>query len=242
MSIFTEWNGYKREDFLFEGRNAILVYPNKPDKDGRWLFKTEYFGAFPELEIMMLERGFHIAYLKNKSRWVKEDDIEVKDRFIEYLSRERGLNPRCATVGMSCGGMHAVYLASKYPGRVAVCYIDAPVLNLLSCPMALGEATDDSMIAEFEGATGFTLSTLISYRHHPIDEAPKMLAAGVPLFISGGDSDSVVPYSENGALLSEMYRESDVPFREVIVEGRGHHPHTIQDMNSIVEFIERYYN
>ncbi len=237
----TEWNGYKRENFKFEEREAILIYPKEPDPERRWLYKTEYFGVFPELEIMMLERGYHVAYLRNKSRWVKDDDVEVKERFIQHLVSEYGLNPRCATVGMSCGGMHAVYLASKYPERVAVCYIDAPVLNLLSCPMALGKATNTNMIAEFEGATGFTLSTLIGYRHHPIDEAPKMLGAKVPLFITGGDSDEIVPYCENGALLADMYRGSGVPFCEVVVEGRGHHPHTVPNMGEIVQFIEKHY-
>ena len=51
------WNGYKRLDFQFEGHNAILVLPDQPTPDKRWMFKTEYFGAFPNFEIEMLGKG-----------------------------------------------------------------------------------------------------------------------------------------------------------------------------------------
>ena len=46
-----EWNGFKRLDFDFNGRRAILVIPINPHPEGKWCIKTEYFGAFPELEL-----------------------------------------------------------------------------------------------------------------------------------------------------------------------------------------------
>ena len=60
MSVKTtvsEWNGYRRLDFLFEDRPSILVLPNRPRPDAKWLFKTEYFGAFPRFELEMLAKG-----------------------------------------------------------------------------------------------------------------------------------------------------------------------------------------
>ena len=44
---------------------------------------------------------------------------------------------------MSCGGMHAVYIAAKYPEYVSLLYLDAPVLNLLSCPCGIGVEGND---------------------------------------------------------------------------------------------------
>ena len=58
------WNGFKRIDFEFEGREAILVFPHIPNEGKNWLFKTEYFDAFPEFEIEMIKRGWHLAYIK----------------------------------------------------------------------------------------------------------------------------------------------------------------------------------
>ena len=35
------WNGYKRLVFIFEEHEAIVVVPDVPTQDKRWLFKTE---------------------------------------------------------------------------------------------------------------------------------------------------------------------------------------------------------
>lgn len=63
------WKGYRRIDFTFEGMDAILVFPTVPNGKGSWMLKTEYFGAFPALELEMLARGWHLAYVKNVTRW-----------------------------------------------------------------------------------------------------------------------------------------------------------------------------
>lgn len=51
------WNGFKKMDFTFEGRNAILVFPEDSNKTNRWLFKTEYWDAFPNFEVEMVKQG-----------------------------------------------------------------------------------------------------------------------------------------------------------------------------------------
>ena len=53
-----EWNGFKKIDFDFNGREALLICPEKAVEGNKWLYKTEYFGAFPEFEIEMLKRGY----------------------------------------------------------------------------------------------------------------------------------------------------------------------------------------
>ena len=49
------WNGFSKIDFEFEEKEAIIVIPNKTS-NGKWLLKTEYFDAFPNLEIEMLKK------------------------------------------------------------------------------------------------------------------------------------------------------------------------------------------
>ena len=44
----SQWYGFKRIDFIFEGKEAILVFPNEPNKSKTWLLKTEYFDAFQD--------------------------------------------------------------------------------------------------------------------------------------------------------------------------------------------------
>lgn len=235
----TVWNGYKRMDFLFEGREARIVFPNCPNENKNWLFKTEYFGAFPEFEIEMLGRGWHLAYIRNVTRWCLDEDLELKMRFANYLHTEFGLYPKCVPVGMSCGGMIACKLAAKYPQLVSALYLDAPVMNLLSCPAGVGVA-QNILWQEFVDATGITLSQLTYYREHPIDKMPLLLENNIPVFLVYGDCDDIVPYCENGALLEKYYRENGGTVVAIGKQGCGHHPHGLSDNTPIVEFVEKY--
>ena len=228
--------GFKQLTFTFEGRQAILVCPKEPDGGKNWLLKTEYFGAFPNLEIAMLEKGFHLAHVQNETRWCKPSDTEMQAAFIRWLHEEYGLAPRCTPVGMSCGGMQAIYLSGKHPELVNACYIDAPVVNLLSCPAGLG-AAGNGMWPEFEQAMGISLAELIGSREHPLDYVPAMAANKVPVILIAGDSDGVVPYCENGALVDRFYRENGGEILTIVKPGCDHHPHGLEDPTPIAEFI-----
>ena len=238
--VKSEWNGYERLDFKFEGRGAVVVCPKVPTPEKKWLFKTEYFGAFPRFELDMLERGYYVAHVDNITRWCLPEDTDVKARFADFLHDELGLFERCVPVGMSCGGMQAVYFAAKYPKYVAAMYIDAPVLNLLSCPCGVGMATD-RLYAEFTKATGFTTSDMINYRNHPIDHVGELLDANIPVFLVCGDSDKTVPYEENGLQLAGAYRARGGIIEEILKKDCDHHPHGLDDTTPIREFVERYY-
>ena len=235
----TLWHGFRRIDFSFEGKNAVLVFPETSEKNRRWLLKTEYFDAFPSFEIDMLKRGWHLAYIKNITRWCLDEDIDTKKRFIDYLHKEYDLCEKCVPVGMSCGGMIACKLAAKYPECASVLYLDAPVMNLLSCPAGIGVA-GNSLLQEFIGATGMSLSELISYREHPIDKMDILLKNNIPIIMVYGDCDDVVPYCENGAILEKFYRENGGVIQTIGKENCGHHPHGLEDTSPIIQFVEMF--
>jgi len=233
------WNGFKRIDFEFEGREAILIFPEKANENKNWLFKTEYFHAFPGFEIEMVKRGWHLAFIKNITRWCLDEDLDLKKRFAEYLSETYGLYKKCIPVGMSCGGLIGSKFAAKYPECVSALYLDAPVLNLLSCPAGIGKA-GDSMLEEFKNATGMSMSELICYREHPIDKMHLLLENKIPVMLVYGDSDDVVPYEENGAILAKYYRENGGNITVIGKKGCGHHPHGLEDHTPLIEFAEKY--
>lgn len=238
--IETEWRGYKCLEFDFKNRKARLVCPKEKCEGNKWLLKTEYFGAFPTFELEMLKAGFHIAYVENKTRWHDATDDDVKEAFCAFLQEKFGLYEKCLPVGMSCGGMHAVYFAAKYPNRIAGLYLDAPVLNLLSCPAGIGEA-GDGMYEEFVRDTGLTKPDLINYRNHPIDCKEELIKNQIPIFLIAGDSDKVVPYVENGKVLYEYYEEHDGDITQIVKKGCDHHPHGLEDNTPLVEFVKRVY-
>ena len=238
--IKKEWYGFELLEFEFKGRNAKLVCPQKPHPDKKWLLKTEYFGAFPDFELEMLNLGYYIAHIDNITRWCLPEDTDVQADFCKYLSQEFGLYEKCMTVGMSCGGMQSVYLAAKYPQYVAAMYLDAPVLNLLSCPCGLGVA-EVSFYDEYVKATGKTVSDLLNFREHPIDKVDNVISERIPAILVCGDSDKTVPYVENGRLLAEKYRNSNVPFIEILKVNCDHHPHGLDDLSLLIQFAKRYY-
>lgn len=234
------WNGFEYRTFTLAGRAAGVVLPETVTKNQKWLLKTEYFGAFPAFEVEMLRRGYALAHIQNETRWHRPADDETKLALCDFLAREYGFAQKCLPVGMSCGGMHAVYFAARYPERTAALYLDAPVLNLLSCPCGVGHATNE-MYLEFCRDTGLDVSALINYRHHPIDCVPTLIEHRIPVFLVCGDSDNIVPYAENGRQLAALYEQSGVGFEQVLKPGCGHHPHGLGDNAPLITFAERYY-
>jgi pimeloyl-ACP methyl ester carboxylesterase len=231
-----DWEGYKGIEFDFEGTPAKLIRPNC-EPNGKWAYKTEYFGAFPNLEKELLSRGWHIAFNKNFNRWAEPYDLERKVRFMKLMHSEFGLSVKCAMVGMSCGGMYAVKLAAIAPELVACLYLDAPVINLLSCPFGLGEGID-TIREEYVSVTGRDLPEMLSYRENPLDKFPILAENNIPILLVCGDSDKVVPYPENGALLDKYYREVGKPIQTHVKQGCDHHPHGLDDPTVIADFIE----
>lgn len=234
------WRGFKRLDFKFNDRDCILICPDVACEGNKWLYKLEYFDAFPDMEIEMLKKGYHLAHMKNTTRLCPESDTDMRPRFCDFLTKEFGLNPKCALVGMSCGGMQAVYFAAKYPQYVACAYLDAPVMNYLSWPLALGKS-ENNCTAEFESNMGKGLSEMLNFRNHPIDQSQALLNSRVPIILVSGDSDRTVPFCENGQILWDYYKSQGADIEVIIKQGGDHHPHGLPDNTPIVEFIEKYY-
>lgn len=231
---------FRQIEFEFEGRYATLIFPPEEAKTPHWMLKTEYFGAFPHLEMKLLRRGYHLAYLKNVNRIGTDIDTDAKMRFAKYLQKNYGLAEKCVPIGMSCGGLQAVNFAAKYPNLVSVLYLDAPVMNFLSWPFGFGDCfvnRGEEQRREVLDALGMTRSELICFRGHPIDKIPSLIEHKIPVVMVYGDSDTVVPYPENGYVLEKAYKETDIPFAVFRKEGCEHHPHGFADSTPIISFI-----
>ena len=233
-----DYHGFEGLEFTFDGLPAKIVKP-KVKPNGKWCYKTEYFNAFPSTEIEFLNRGYHIAYNENFTRWAPESDVNRKGEFIKFISKEFNLSKKCIPVGMSCGGMYAVKVASRFPELIEAMYIDAPVMNLLSCPCDLGVAKG-GLYDEYYRVMKITKSELLSYRDNPIDVMHVLCEKDIPIVLVSGDSDTVVPFVENGALLEKFYKEKGGRIKVYIKSGADHHPHGLDDPNIIVNDIEEY--
>jgi len=232
---------FKKIEFEFGGRDAVLVCPGEAIATRKWLLKTEYFGAYAELEVEMLKRGWHVAYLQNINRWGLDEDMDAKKAFAEHLHKKYGLYKKCVPVGMSAGGLHAIKLAAKYPEMVSALYLDAPALNLLSILNFSGScAGNESFREEILKALNLTLSELISYRDHPLDKLPALVAHRIPVILVYGKADKTCPFHENGALLVKAYEGMGIDLAVYGKEGCGHHPHGLEDPAPIIDFLTKH--
>jgi len=231
------WNGFRIEKFVFEGFAALLVFPEKADEHKNWLLKTEYFGAFPDVEIKLLEKGFHLAYIKNISRFATEEECHIKARFADYLSANYGLRDKCVPVGMSCGGGHAVNFAGFHPEKVLCVYIDAPVLNFCDFPARkdIEGVWENEFVKAYPGMERYKL---LGFSNHPIGKTDVLIENKIPVLMVYGTEDKTVLYEVNGALLEEAYKNRSDMLTVMPVACRGHHPHgMIGDNTPIVEYI-----
>ena len=237
-----EWNGFICEEFTFENKPAKVILPHVRREKPALLIKTEYFNAFPETEIALLERGYFLGFIENGNRWGTDDDLDRKARFIRFVQEKYALSDKCVPVGMSCGGLIAIKLAAKYPSLVSCLYLDAPVLNYMSCPCGFGIGNSlASTNEEILHALGMqSISELLSYREMPLDKLPKLVGAKIPVVLVAGDSDHTVPFCENGILLQNAYEKAGLPLEVYLKPGCDHHPHGLPDPSPVIAFIERY--
>ena len=245
MEIIAEYkyDGLCQIEFYFKSKKCIAVFcEDESKRNGKTILKTEYFSAFPSLQNEMVKRGYTLIFIENRNRWGTPEQIEDQYEFIKYASGVLGISDRVTTIGMSCGGMISIHLASRHPEVIDCLYLDAPVMNYLSCPARFGDACDvtDGMWEEFENAWHMTKSELLTFRGHPIDELDALAKNKIRIYMAYGDSDKTVPYHENGIALEKFYYEKgldDLIFIDK-KEGVDHHPHGPSDIETAIKFIE----
>ena len=246
MNVLAEYryDGIYHLEFEFKGKKCIaLMNEDKTKCNGKTVLKTEYFGAFPALQNEMIKRGYTLLFIENCNRWGTPEQIEDQYEFILYASKEFGIENKVYTIGMSCGGMMSILLAAKHPEVINALYIDAPVVNFLSCPARLGNAPDvtDGMWEEFERAWKMTKQELLTFRGHPIDYLDKLVENKIRIYMAYGDSDKTVPYEENGIALERKYKENGLEGLIYIDKkvGVDHHPHGPSDIDFAIKYLER---
>lgn len=231
-------------EFKFKNKKAIaIMLEDEKKRNGKTILKTEYFGAFQDLQNYLVKRGYTLIFIENRNRWGTPNEIEDQYEFIQYASKELNVSNKVITIGMSCGGMMSIHLAAKHPECIEGLYLDAPVLNYLSCPGRMGIAYDvtDGMWEEFERAWKMTKSELLTFREHPLDKLNVLVENKIPVYMAYGDSDNTVPYTENGIVLENIYLEKGLKSCLFIDKkvGVDHHPHGPTSEEAVYNFFNK---
>src|SRR5690349_2167336 len=89
----SQWNKFDRLDFQVDGRDAILIVPPKADVGKPWIWRTEFFGHEPQVDIALVGKGFHVAYVNVQNLYGAPKALDAMDVFYDHVTREYGLMP-----------------------------------------------------------------------------------------------------------------------------------------------------
>lgn len=232
------FSDYKSEQFLFEGHEAKVVFPEKPSEERLWIWRARFWGHEPQLDKALLDRGFHLVYVDVANLYGNDEAVGIWNRFYKFCRKKYGLNKKVVLEGMSRGGLIIYNWAAQNTGKVFSIYADAPVCDIKSWPGGLysgaGSPADWEKCLE---AYGLDSASVLDFKGIPIYTSIKVAKAGIPVIHVYGDADEVVPYEENTALLAEQFRKAGGTIKLIPKEGIGHHPHSLEDPSPLVEFI-----
>ncbi|WP_339744910.1 hypothetical protein [uncultured Rubinisphaera sp.] len=239
------WNGYEQYHFTIADRPAYIVKPKSVAEGNPWIWRARFPGFHAEMDVILLSKGFHIAYVDVSNMFGSPTAVKIGDEFYKYLTTDRQLARKPCLEGVSRGGLFVYNWAAKNPGKVACIYCDTPVCDFKSWPAGKGKGIGSPQSwQQCLQAYGFTEEQGIEYTHNPIDHAAIIAQAKIPLMHIVSENDRVVPPSENTYLLQSRLAEFDYPLEVISVKegtekSNGHH-FTHPDPEHVVRFIEEH--
>ncbi|WP_202927941.1 sialate O-acetylesterase [Cyclobacterium roseum] len=203
----TEWNGFVRHTFRFEGRDAHVTLPEKALRGNPWVWRARFPGWHTEMDSLLLSEGFHLAYVNTDNMYGSPTAVAVWDRFYQFLTTEWKLHPKVSLEGVSRGGLFIYNWATRNPEKVNSLYAEAPVSDFKSWPGGFGGGKGSQVDWErLKAAYGFTSDEeALAYADHPVDNLEALAAAKVPIIHMIGLNDQVVPPEENTFVLVDRY-------------------------------------
>lgn len=231
----TDWNGFDRYDFIFNGRNATVVAPRKAVEGRPWIWRPAFFGAFPSVDKALLERGFHVAYYDLTHLYGSPRAVRLGTEFYQTMCRYYHLSSKVTLEGFSRGGLCALNWAAQHPDKVACIYLDAPVCDVFSWPGRGQKELWEGLLKEWNLTDG----EMNGFKGNPIDHLEPLARWNIPLISVCGDSDKTVPFEENMKILAERYRALGGNVELILRPGCDHHPHSLTEPEPVVDFIVR---
>lgn len=242
----TDWHGFDRYEFKINENTVSVVAPKQTAPGKPWVWHGEFFGHRPEPDIKLLEKGFHVVYLRVPNMLGSPQAVEHWNNCYAELTKTYQLASKVALVGLSRGGLYCYNWAIANPEKVACIYGDAPVCDFKSWPggkskgsgIGPGSASDWALVLQQWKFSSD--AEAVAYKDNPVDRLQPLAEAGIPLLHVFGDADEVVPWEENTGLIAERYPKLGGHIELIRKPGVKHHPHGLEDPTPIVDFILRH--
>jgi lysophospholipase L1-like esterase len=234
-----DWNGYDKHELTIAGKPVTIVAPKSAAPGKPWVWHGEFFGHKPAPDIALLDKGFHIVYMKINDMLGSPPAVALWNQCYEELTTKYDLSKKPCLVGLSRGGLYCYNWAIANPDKVSCVYADAPVCDFKSWPGGKGKGKGDPKNWAFvQKLWGFKdEAEALAYKGNPVDSLAPLAQQKVPLLHVFGDADDVVPWDENTGLIETRYKALGGPITLIRKPGIGHHPHGLDDSTPIIEFI-----
>lgn len=234
----SRWQGYKMQEFEVAQRLCKIVFPENPLPGNPWIWRTEFFGAFPSVDVALTAAGYHVAYMDVSGMFGSPKALDLMDIFYDHMVSNYQMNSKAVLEGFSRGGLFALNWARRHPERISSIYLDAPVCDFKSWPGGKGKGKGS--LKDWEGCLkvyGLTEEEAMTYPGNPSDNLKLLAEAKIPIVCVYGDADLTVVPEENILVVEKRYKEMGGEITLIAKPGVDHHPHSLEDPKPVVDFI-----
>ncbi len=229
--------GYQGRDFKHDGLEFKVVQPKVANKKHSWVLRSRFWGHEPQLDLKLLELGFHVVYCNVENLYGAPAAVQRWNKFYS-LMQGVGLNSKVVIEAMSRGGLIAYNWAVDNLSKISAIYADAPVLDLKSWPMGEGQYEGSQYdVEQMLEAYSMSKAEMLNYKKNPVNHAAKIAESGVPIVHVIGGVDKIVPPAENTLLFEKYLRAAGGDMTIINKAEVGHHPHSLDMPEPLVNFI-----
>lgn len=242
----TAWHHFEKIEFKINGIEAWYVKPKIPIAGNPWIWRAYFPDWHTQMDSILLERGFHVAYVNTNNLFGNLKAMMAWDNFYDYLVSQKHFAPKVALEAVSRGGLYVYAWAKRNPSKVSCIYAEAPVCDFSSWPAGKGKGLSIGIGSAYEWEKllevyGFTEEQALQYKDQPKDNLGALASFKVPILHVVGLKDSVVPYEENSLVLANNYIRQGgpttvIPMTKGKQELSGHH-FIIENPEALAEFI-----
>jgi sialidase-1 len=203
----SSWHGFDRYKFKFDNYDCFITAPSKPLASRPWVWRAKFPSYHDEVDIILVKKGFHIAYINVGAMLGSPKARAIWDGFYEYVTDKAELSEVVALEAVSRGGLFAYGWAAENAEKVACIYADTPVLDFKSWPggkgSGIGGSSDwQNLLKQY----GMTEAEAMASKDIPLEKLAPLAKANIPILHVVSSNDKVVPPSENTFILEKKYR------------------------------------
>ncbi len=238
----SRWKGFEQVYVQVNQYKGYYVKPVHPLKGNPWVWRSSFPDWHADMDSILLNKGFHIAYLDADNLYGHPTAMQAWDGFYAQLTQNVKLSAKPALEAVSRGALYAMAWAKRNPEKVSCIYAETPVYDIKSWPGGKGKGVGDAESwTQFKSVFNFNEQQALAYNDNPIDHLEGLAAFKVPVLNLIGLWDKVTPLEENTAVFVQRYNAVGGPAAVIpVTEGpqtmNGHHV-PIPRMAQLVEFV-----